>query len=508
MSLDWKDVIVSFSISNLFFLRVWHELIFAEPQGLFYLKTPGFSEIIALLLNVIILGIVFIGLFYILRTYQQPSFEKLISLILIFSFLFPLNALRLLATDLSITDIANFLGRFGAVFVVIVFIAAFTWLAIKKSKALINAVSIIYLILSPFLLVSFAQAGWALITMEDPDTQLSVESQLEKISSAEDKGPDERIVWFIFDELDQRLTFEERPDDLEIPALKGLKEKGFYATAAKAPEDETILSMPAFLAGEKIKSATPKAIDELKLKSADADEEFSWGDKKNIFDRVNERDGKTALSGVFLPYCRIIQDSLDFCSWQPFGTVKHNTDYGIFEAMLTQFRAPFAISPFNQRQHAMDVHKEIYNDAVNLVKKDELNLVLVHWSIPHYPWIYDREQEDFSRWNYDLERGYYDNLALVDKTIADMKAAMQEANTWDNTHLIVSSDHPWRMHLFPTYDDKYDDRIPFLVRFAGEENKVKFEESFNTVITHDIILEILDGEISNPEELYEWLNKR
>lgn len=499
--INWKDALIAFSLSNLFFLRAWHELIFAEPGRLFYLKTPTAFSIMALLLNVFVVGGLVWGVFILLKYTRNKYLRFFVALLIFVSLIFPLNSLRILVTSLSITELVGFLGpiTLGALLValagVIILAASF------KPAKVINIISIIYLIFAPFLLVTIGQALFHLGTYE-----ASPSSQVEQVSPGEDQ-PSQRVVWFIFDELDQRMTFEERPEEIDLPEIDSLKQESLYATNAHAPGEETVLSMPSFVTGKKIKQAEPKGPEKLELTSAN-EESFKWSEKKNIFEKAGKLGGQSGLCGVFLPYCRVIGDTLDTCSWQPFGTVEHKGDRSLPGTMLDQLTASISFSPFNQRYHAKKVHESLYEDAKTLVTDPHLDLVLVHWSIPHYPWIYDRTDMDFSLLNYDMKKGYYDNLALVDKTIKSMRKAMQEADTWEKTHLIVSSDHPWRMELFPTYDEKYDSRIPFLVRTADNQNKVVHEDTFNTVITHDLVLELLKENISTPEEISNWLKSR
>lgn len=503
--LNWKDALVAYSISNLFFLRSWHELIFADPERAFYLKTTEPVSLGANLLNVFLLGTLILTVLLIYRRTKRKPLQKLIVFFFFLSIFFPLNSLRLLVTDISITNIVNFIGFYGLIFLILALITAILFLIIRRHESVLSFVSIIYIIFAPFLFLTVVQAVYGILTTSPPET-----SRVEKLDSNESKV-ENRVVWFIFDELDQRMTFEERPDGFKASELDSIKEKSFYATEAYAPGLETVISMPSFIIGEKIEKTKPKATDELKLISKES-ESFMWSEKENIFDKIKDMGGKSALTGVFLPYCRVIEDSLDLCSWQPFGTVEHKGELGLFKIMSHQFLSSLSSSPFNQRQHAIEVHKSIYNDAKKLVSDPSLKLVLVHWSIPHYPFIYDRKNEDFSNFNYDMNKGYYDNLALVDRTLKDMRKIMEEAGTWDNTHLIISSDHPWRMNLFPTYDEVYDKRIPFLVKTANKESatnkKLTHQRPFNTVLTHNLILELLEEDISTNRDISNWLEEK
>jgi len=496
------DVAVSFSAANLLYLRVWQELIFAGTERSFYLITPNSLSYTVAFINVFLIGMVIWAAHFYYRYSGSKTMERGLALILLFSFLLPLNALRLLLPQLSISNLVDILGELGFGLLIIFLVGTLIRIGFRFSKGAVKTAGVIYLILFPFIFFTFIQAGWALAAgieeAKEPDRPEP---------TPEDKRPAERVVWFVFDELDQRLTFEERPEGMEIPELKSLKEKGFYASAAYPPAEDTILSMPAFTSGKMIAEAEVKNKEELLLSPEKSEEEIPWSEAPNVFVEARKMGARSGMTGCFLPYCRVIGHTLDRSSWQPFGTVELNREKGLTEAMAEQVLAPFTISPFNYRSHAMLLHKELQAKAKDLVADPELDLVLVHWSIPHYPWIYSRAREDFSRLNYNLETGYFDNLALVDRSLRKMRRKMEENDLWDRTHVIISSDHPWRMELVPTYDGEQDPRIPFILRVAGEEESVHYSSPFNTVLSKDLILALLAGEISSPAGVAEWLEK-
>jgi hypothetical protein len=51
-----------------------------------------------------------------------------------------------------------------------------------------------------------------------------------------------------------------------------------------------------------------------------------------------------------------------------------------------------------------------------------------------------------------------------------------------------------------------DHRVPFIVKLAGRREPVTYSESFNTVVTHDLILALLRGEVSGSDSVVTWLN--
>jgi hypothetical protein len=50
--------------------------------------------------------------------------------------------------------------------------------------------------------------------------------------------------------------------------------------------------------------------------------------------------------------------------------------------------------------------------------------------------------------------------------------------------------------------------VPFLLKLAGQTTRLDYNRRFNTVMTHDLILSILRGELQDPESVARWLDQR
>jgi arylsulfatase A-like enzyme len=133
----------------------------------------------------------------------------------------------------------------------------------------------------------------------------------------------------------------------------------------------------------------------------------------------------------------------------------------------------------------------------------DFDLILLHWPIPHRPGIYSRSRDDFD----DSGRGtYVDNLALVDRTLRELRQALEKAGVWDSTTTLLSADH-WDRYSMQV-DGKIDHRVPFLLKLAGQTTRLDYYRRFDTVATHDLILSILSGELQDPESVARWLDRR
>jgi arylsulfatase A-like enzyme len=170
----------------------------------------------------------------------------------------------------------------------------------------------------------------------------------------------------------------------------------------------------------------------------------------------------------------------------------------------------------DRKQSRIDMYQRTLREAKSSATDPNIGISLIHWPVPHLPVIYDRETDEF-KWT---ERSnYLDNLALVDRTVGEIRAESEAKGLWDDTVVVITSDHPARRskwgEKFDTLDEqqaavvgrKTDPRVPFLLKLRGQKDGVVYEPAFNTVLTADILLAILRGEISSVDSLKSWLDQ-
>lgn len=129
--------------------------------------------------------------------------------------------------------------------------------------------------------------------------------------------------------------------------------------------------------------------------------------------------------------------------------------------------------------------------------------MLAHFPTPRAPHINDRRTGQFTRKN-STEQAYWDSLALADRTLGAMRAAMEKAGVRDSSIVLATSDHSNRTPVI----DKLDKRVPFLLKPAGSKEGLEFGEAFNTVLAHDLMLAMLNGQVVTVQQAAEWLNQR
>jgi hypothetical protein len=514
-----KDLVRSTSLANLYFISVWAWLLAGSlnPQAQFArYQRNGYVGVI---INVLLLSLIF----FIATTLVKRSgntrligaarWTFLIALIVPISGLVQTQFLSVeseTASSISTKDII----------VTVALVAALLFVVVRFHDRVVNIFAALILVISPFAL-------WTLGTTVYLVTQFEDKEPAPLIAQTEQTSP--RIVWFIFDEMDQRLLFDERPVDLVLPELDRLKGESIYATQAHSPSMDTLTSLPSLITGRIVSSASVTNPARVMVNFEAADGAVDWGSQPNLFSEARKLGRNTALAGWYHPYCRIIGDSLTRCMFREIKSVP------LVPMMLHQLRtvvlsAPLAASlvdiqdddlvrrrPIQKGNHQerLRTYLELLNEAEQTVVDPNLGVVLVHWSIPHEPPIYDRND----RVLVTAKGGsYLDNLALVDKTIGDLRRKMESAGIWNDTVLLVTSDHPLRKESGRRFANKMrrqnkqidlelDNRVPFVLKLAYQKEGLIYDREFNTVLTKDLFLTLIKREISTPESVVGWLNQ-
>jgi hypothetical protein len=75
--------------------------------------------------------------------------------------------------------------------------------------------------------------------------------------------------------------------------------------------------------------------------------------------------------------------------------------------------------------------------------------------------------------------------------------------TWYRTTILLTTDHSFRASK--ALDGKADHRIPFLLKMAGHDEEGELSEPFTTVLTGDLLVAVLRGEVSTPVQAEDWI---
>jgi len=169
--------------------------------------------------------------------------------------------------------------------------------------------------MSPLAFINLVGIALAIRGLEHPSHQIT-DPPLAPLSPVRDGQA--RVVWIIFDEADQRLGFEQRPANLQMPEFDRFRHESLYATNAYPPGTNTLESLPGLTTGQRILMASIKNARELALTLADTGKVVLWEDLPSVFDSARALGVNTALVGWHHPYDRVLGRSLNYCSWYPY----------------------------------------------------------------------------------------------------------------------------------------------------------------------------------------------
>jgi Sulfatase len=508
-----KQIAIGLSFANLCYLRVWSELLSYTPRQTYEMRLPpGPHDYLAAMLNVALWGTAG-GLLAARLQTAAPATRRAARCVFLLALLIPLNALRaVLAGSLPIGQQYLKGGLYAALGPTALAAAAATaagaalFLLLRHSEPATKLASAALLVFAPCVPLTLLQAGWKACHYDPAPFQ-----NRPPAARVQTTPPPRRLVWVIFDEWDQRVSFEDRPADLALPEIDRFRGESFAAQNAYPPADNTLESMPSLITGRVVERAEPRGPAQLQLTFRGSPAAAGWSQVPNVFDAARDLGLDTALVGVYHPYCRVLARSLTSCWWSDIPRPINSNGGTLGEAMRGQTRSLFEtwrLSMLGQSLSARRKGREFpktLERAAAAAADPAYGLVLLHLLTPHFPHAYDRKSKTFTLANAPL-RGYYDSLALTDRALGRLRRAMQTAGVWETTTVLLSSDHA--MKHAALLDGKAGARVPFLLKFAGETAAYAYTPELRTVLTRDLLLEILRGHVANSREAAQWLDRR
>src|SRR5439155_21252991 len=212
-------------------------------------------------------------------------------------------------------DLVRLLGPTLVIVSLCLLLAAILLVYWRWSSGITRIAVSILMILAPFSLVALSQGIWLAGTHRSDSDLFSKNTA--GVAGKLETEPVRRFLWLIFDEMDQRMLFDARPDGIKFPELDRFRSEAIYADSDYPPAGETLMSMPALTTGRIVTRAVPSRPDELMLTFDGSKEAAGWSAQPNIFSAARAAGFRTALIGWYHPYCRTIGTGLDVCYWEP-----------------------------------------------------------------------------------------------------------------------------------------------------------------------------------------------
>ncbi|MCC6389090.1 MAG: sulfatase-like hydrolase/transferase [Bryobacterales bacterium] len=304
-----------------------------------------------------------------------------------------------------------------------------------------------------------------------------------------------RAVWIIFDEMDERIAFSQRPAGLSLPNLDRFRSEAQVATQALSPSDATIVSIPSLLIGEHVRSDRPLSARRLEVTFAGSRRKGELGQVPDMFSKAREHRLRSGIAGWYVPYCRIFDSRVDDCIWWPMNRQINSYGFTLPQTLWNQPRSLFETSLYSMfgpslavLAHVRTVN-EMIAEAAAMSARGDLNLVYCHFPVPHTPFVYDPTKRTLTSYTTHA-RGYLDNLQLADHIFSKLREAMERAGVWDQTAVLVTADHGFRQSAKLGYPAETR-HVPWMIKWPGNREAGTIDSPFESVGTADVLLEFL-----------------
>jgi hypothetical protein len=527
-----KHLLIACTAGNFCFIRRWYDLEHLQGSGLdYYRESPQSPD---LLIATLLAAFLFTCLFYFgwkWTTMGNPWRKRAGLSFFSFSLAFPLESIRLywnleagrfdIGSNLALLALELTLGA-GAI------LALYGDFRVARSAQ--KAVFWMGFLL-PVLVFDFSMG------LASRETEEAFEKQVPLPMFAARPPHSPRVVWIVFDEMDQRLTFDVRPARLPLPELDRIRAEALVANHVTPTADWTVIALPSLLSGRIYGAAELIDARTLHVTPEGSSEVLNWRDQPNIFKQARALGYNAEIVGWHHPYCRILGNQMAGCFAMPSGHPTHallrettaaedgvwKTTGFLFKLQLENVRDLFRrnseaasenlkdryLQRRQQRQY-FEMRDRTYRAAVD----PRVGLLVLHLPVPHPYAFYNRLERSF---NLNAPIDYFDNLALADRTVGELRLALEQARLWDDTTLLITSDHglrpdAWEGHLGWTDELErltggvHGKTVPFILKLARSHEPLDYPKQFSNVASSGLVLAVLEGTVATPAQASAWLD--
>jgi len=342
-----------------------------------------------------------------------------------------------------------------------------------------------------------------------------------------------RIVWILFDELSYQQVYEQRFPRLQLPAFDRLAMQSTIFThtiPAGIFTEEVVPSLMTGLPVDRLNVSADGQLQSLHNPLSGAWQAFD--PHQTVFQDALNRGYSTAVVGWYNPYCRILSQVLDRCSWASRflypGSISSEKSIPanvvsplrqVLSSVLMHLR--FRPGPSAAETSAAEMHISDYRDLLaagdTLLADPSLDFAFLHMPIPHPGGIYDRKSGSFTT----THSSYIDNLALADQYLDHVRKLLEQHGQWDSSAVIVMGDHSWRTKLIwssslqwtpeeqkASHGGKFDDRPAYIIKMPYKREAVRIVSPFAAIHTRALLDGIIENRLRTSDGLQTWVQQQ
>lgn len=317
-----------------------------------------------------------------------------------------------------------------------------------------------------------------------------VEAVAERPDPKADAPPD-NVYIFVMDSWSYRLTFDHtgaaRP---ELPAVHAFAGEACVFTEGYSPGCQTLESLPRLL----FQRRELFVLHGGRTGFWNSEQFIPCGDAPSLFTEARARNYRTYMVGWHNPYHTLLQDKCDYVhsvsSQQLVGPGALERFAAIYWRVAGQLTGPVLNGPcrcsdYLQLNYAFAWQNEDLQRHAKAVLADPRptgQFAVLHLPAPHTPFVCrpDGLRELNAPYDFTDETLARDHLAYADRMIGDFLDQLRKSGKYDNSIIVLTSDHSWRED--PTLQRTARDltHVPVLIRFPGQKQRVTVTAPFST----------------------------
>lgn len=337
-----------------------------------------------------------------------------------------------------------------------------------------------------------------------------------------------RIVWILMDELSYDLIFDNPVSRAGYPNFDRFRSTSFSFNHVVPVGHETDEIVPALLSGHTFAGVESKSNGDLMVLDPQSRAWRPFDQQGTLFALARDYGWSPGFAGWYNPPCRTFQYVLTACSWQPgiqdrlplqrLGASQNKSAFTnalmIPRFFLELFLWKSHTNNADARRLEQNKHdyQAVMDNSYKLIQNNRIHFIFVHLPIPHPPGLYNRATHKLCACG-----NYLDNLVLADDTLGLLEKTIDQTPWANQTTLIVSSDHSWRIPLWRGGDDwtpeeeavsrgRFDTRPVFLVHFPGQTAPFDIAGPTPEMTEHDIVADMLQNKINSPQDLLAFVH--
>ncbi|MGE3706597.1 MAG: sulfatase-like hydrolase/transferase [Vicinamibacterales bacterium] len=287
-------------------------------------------------------------------------------------------------------------------------------------------------------------------------------------STAPACGP---VLALLFDELSFAYLYDGSDIRPEFPMLRRFAGGATQYTAVRSPGPETLVSLPGYLAARAVSGVQVAGDSVIEVRENGERVAFDAADASGLFGRAQQLGLRTEMAGYYFPYCDLLGARVDVC--RAFSFYNHATferGWSPLNPILTTlilWPRQFPLGLLKNPAFAVQ-QRRLVEDTVAFAGRPLARGVfrLVHFSIPHLPFVFDAAGYDppLDPLRTSPDTSYVAQLRYTDRLIGDLLDGLDRAGARDAATILVLSDHGFRFGGRDT-DPRH---VPFLVKHAGQ----------------------------------------